>query len=337
MLSGADPVLALKLLAAGLVLLIVLGLMLLGVVLRAQAAHRRRLKRVSRSKIIGRFDPDEVRLKLHRTAREASHFDRLSEAAARILPVLDTDRLRANFDRAGLDISIGRFVTLTVLLALPITGLAWLVIGVPPLFAPPLGFLAAMYASNGFVVMKGDRMAARFMGQLPDALDTIIRGIRSGLPVSECINMVGKEFDAPLGGYFASIGERVKLGESLDASLWGVARVIRRPEMDFLAVCISIQMETGGSLAEALSGLGDLLRKRQQMRLKIKAISSEAKASGLIIGALPFVMLALLSVMAPEYVAPLFSDPRGHMLLGAGFVSISIGAFIMWRMTQFEI
>lgn len=146
-------------------------------------------------------------------------------------------------------------------------------------------------------------MAARFMGQLPDALDTIIRGIRSGIPVSECIKTVGKEFDDPIGAYFASIGERVKLGESLDVALWGVARIVRRPEMDFLAISITIQMETGGSLAEALAGLADLLRKRQQMRLKIRAISSEAKASALIIGALPFFMLALLSAMAPQYVA----------------------------------
>jgi tight adherence protein B len=140
-----------------------------------------------------------------------------------------------------------------------------------------------------------------------------------------------------MGPHLRAISERVQLGEPLETALWRVARVINKPEMDFLAVSISIQMETGGSLAEALGNLSDLLRKRAQMKLKIKAISSEAKASAMIIGALPFVMLGLLTFMSPDYVLPLFVDPRGQMMLGAGLLSISVGAFVMWRMTQFEI
>src|SRR5690606_5514828 len=175
------------------------------------------------------------------------------------------------------------------------------------------------------------------MKQLPDALDTIIRGIRSGLPVIECVGAVGEEFDDPIGGYFRAIAERVALGESIDAALWRTARVINRPAMDFLAVSISIQMETGGSWAEALGNLSDLLRQRERTELEIKAISSEAKASAFIIGALPFVMLGLLTMMSPEYVVPLFTDPRGHTMLMMGGGSIATGAFVMWRMTQFEI
>ncbi len=165
----------------------------------------------------------------------------------------------------------------------------------------------------------------------------MIRGIRSGLPVIECIGTAGQEMTAPVGPHLRSVSERVQLGETLEAALWRVARVIRKPEMDFFAVSISIQMETGGSLAEALGNLSDLLRKREHMKMKIKAISSEAKASAMIIGALPFLMLMLLTVMSPEYVMPLFLDPRGQLMLGAGLGSISAGAFVMWRMTQFEI
>ena len=126
---------------------------------------------------------------------------------------------------------------------------------------------------------RGGRRANRFMKQLPDALDTIIRGIRSGLPVIECIGGVGQEYDDPVGGHFRAISERVMLGETLDAALWRVARVIDKPEMDFFAISIAIQVETGGSLSEALGNLADLLRARERMKLKIKAISSEAKAS----------------------------------------------------------
>ena len=153
------------------------------------------------------------------------------------------------------------------------------------------------------------------MKQLPDAIDTIIRGIRSGLPVIECIGSVGQEYDDPVGGHFQAISERVMLGEPLDAALWRVARVIDKPEMDFFAISIAIQVETGGSLSDALGNLADLLRKREQMKLKIKAISSEARASAFIIGALPFLMLGLLMMMSPDYVMPLFLDPRGQMML----------------------
>jgi tight adherence protein B len=180
-------------------------------------------------------------------------------------------------------------------------------------------------------------MAERFMKQLPSALDTVIRGVRAGLPVLECIGNVGEEFDDPVGGHFRAVAERVRLGEPLDVALWRAAEVIDRPEMDFMAICISIQMETGGSLAEALNNLATLLRDRERMKLKIKAISSEAKASAMIIGALPFVMLALLYTVNPDYVSKLFYDPRGQTMLLFGMGSITLGAIVMWRMTKFEI
>jgi tight adherence protein B len=194
-----------------------------------------------------------------------------------------------------------------------------------------------MVLTDRFVKFLGTRRSNRFMKQLPDAIDTIIRGIRSGLPVIECIGTVGQEYDDPVGGHFQTISERVMLGEPLEGALWRVARVVERPEMDFFATSIAIQVETGGSLAEALGNLADLLRARERMKLKIKAISSEAKASAMIIGALPFLMLGLLMMMSPDYVMKLFTDPRGQIMLACGFTSICVGAFVMWRMTQFEI
>ncbi|WP_424931986.1 type II secretion system F family protein [Amaricoccus macauensis] len=332
-----DPVLVLQLFAVATVIVFGLGIGVILTVMKSDRAHKARLKRVSRGRIVGKLDLEEVRLKLQRPDKNPGLAVRLSDMLAGFIPILNTQRLRENFVRGGIEATIGRYLALNVFLGFVVAGIAWFVLPYHFIVCLIGAMFVTMYLMDAYVRMKGDRMAARFMGQLPDALDTIIRGIRSGIPVSECIKTVGKEFDDPIGAYFASIGERVKLGESLDVALWGVARIVRRPEMDFLAISITIQMETGGSLAEALAGLADLLRKRQQMRLKIRAISSEAKASALIIGALPFFMLALLSAMAPQYVAPLFSDPRGNVMLGIGLLSICIGAFVMWRMTQFEI
>jgi tight adherence protein B len=314
-----------------------LGLFVVTVVLSVQRRYRRRLDRVGVAKMSGRMDLDEARARMLRQNTDKSVFDGVSDALARFIPLLDTARLNANLRRAGMKMSVGGFILISLVMA-GIIGLgATLASGYPwPVVAVP-ALLGGMFVVDAFVKFRGNIVSNRFMKQLPEGLDTIIRGIRSGLPVIECIGAVGQEFEAPMGDHFRRISESVKLGEPLEAGLWRVAREVRRPEMDFLTIAISIQMETGGSLSDALGNLANLLRQRANMKLKIKAISSEAKASALIIGALPFVMLGLLSVMNPEYVMPLFTDPRGQMMLMAGMASITMGAVVMWRMTQFEI
>ncbi len=320
-----------------LALVIVGGLLAISVVLKAEAAHRKRLARVSKRRAADRMDYDDLRRSLRRTQEDASALTRLITTLARFVPLLDTVRLRANLGRANMKLSVGGFVLWSVALAAILVAGGTFGAGLPAAILVLPALFAGMIVMNGFVSFRGEVMAARFMKQLPDALDTIIRGVRSGLPVIECIGTAGQEAAEPLGPHFRTVSERVQLGETLESALWRVARVISRPEMDFLAVSISIQMETGGSLAEALGNLADLLRKREHMKLKIKAISSEAKASAMIIGALPFAMLALLTFVSPEYVMPLFLDPRGQMMLAAALVSILLGAYVMWRMTKFEI
>lgn len=313
------------------------GLFLLVLVLRAKARHRKRLARVGRRRMSGQLDLDETRLQAIKRTEEANPLVTLTEALARFIPVLDTARLKANIRRGGLKLSVAGFVALALAAGLAVAVLATVATGIGFLLLILPSLFAGMLILDAFVRMRGEALSERLMQQLPNALDTIIRGIRAGLPVLECIGSVGREFDDPIGTHFRTISERVQLGEPLDAALWRLAKVVDRPEMDFLAISISIQMETGGSLAEALGNLADLLRKREAMKLKIKAISSEAKASAMIIGALPFVMLGLLTVMSPAYVMPLFSDPRGQVMLLIGLASISLGGVVMWRMTKFDI
>jgi tight adherence protein B len=314
-----------------------LSLWVISVVLRMQHKHRKRLSRVGRRRMSGRLDMDDARLMLVRQKQEANLIVTLTDALAKFVPLLDTTRLRANFRRAELDWSVATFVSISLGIGAVFVLIGTFVLGKPIVICLLPGLFLGMFLLDRYVKLRGGMRANRFMKQLPDALDTIIRGIRSGLPVIECIGGVGQEYDDPVGGHFRAVSERVMLGETLDGALWRVARVIDKPEMDFLAISIAIQVETGGSLSDALGNLADLLRQRERMKLKIKAISSEAKASALIIGALPFMMLALLMMMSPDYVMKLFIDPRGQIMLACGFCSIAIGAFIMWRMTQFEI
>ncbi len=314
-----------------------LSLFILTVILKMQHRHRLRLARVGQRRMSGRLDFDDVRLALVRQKKTSNPLESLTNVLARYLPLLDTARLHANFRRANLEWSTGTFVMISLVVGAVVIAAATFLSGKPVWLMIVPGLLVGMFGVDKFVRFRGNMISTRFMKQLPDALDTVIRGIRSGLPVIECIGSVGQEFPDPVGTHFRAVAERVALGETLEGALWRVAQIVDKPEMDFLAICINIQVETGGSLSEALGNLADLLRARERMKLKIKAISSEAKASALIIGALPFIMLALLMMMSPDYVMKLFTDPRGQMMLGAGLTSISIGAFVMWRMTQFEI
>ncbi len=168
-------------------------------------------------------------------------------------------------------------------------------------------------------------------------MELIVRGLRSGLPISEALGIVAREIPGPVGDEFRAIVERTKIGRTIEESLQVTADKLAMPEFQFFVIALAIQRETGGNLAETLSNLADVLRKRAQMKLKIKALSSESKASAYIVGSLPFIVFALIYWINPEYLTEFFSDPR-LMLAGAGgLVWMGVGVLIMARMVSFEI
>jgi tight adherence protein B len=176
-----------------------------------------------------------------------------------------------------------------------------------------------------------------FTAQFPEAIDLIVRGLRSGLPAIESINAVGREMDKPIGTEFQAIADAVRFGQTLEEALTNAVPRIDTPEFKFFVVAIAVQRETGGNLAETLENLSDVLRKRRQMKKRIKAMASEPKASAWILGCLPFIMFLIIFFVNTEYVMQLFTDPRGHTLITAGLVSQSIGVGIMAKMVRFEI
>lgn len=185
------------------------------------------------------------------------------------------------------------------------------------------------------------RLAARrtnkFLQDLPEAIDVMVRGLKSGLPVMESISNVGEDFEDPIGTEFRSIADKVRIGGTLEEALWDVATRLAIPEFNFLAISVGVQRETGGNLTETLQNLADILRKRHQMKLKVKALSSEARASAYIIGALPFIMAVGLYAMNPDYMSTLFTDPRGHWMIAGGLTSELLGVAVMAKMVRFEI
>jgi len=182
-----------------------------------------------------------------------------------------------------------------------------------------------------------NKQAKAFLILFPDAIDLIVRGLRSGLPVSESLVLVSTEVPEPLGGVFTTIANTMKLGVSLEKALQEMAKKLDLTEFNFFTTCIVLQRETGGNLAEILSNLSEVLRGRFIMKMKIRAMSSEARASAMIIGALPFVVILAVSVLNPEYMLPLINDHRGNICAFVAAGMMGFGLWVMYRMTQFEI
>lgn len=246
-------------------------------------------------------------------------------------------RLRFRLERAGASMTAERYLLLSALITLSVFAVISLLFGK----SPALGLFAGIALGVGgphiaTSVMIGKRMR-RMIALLPDALDLIVRGLRSGIPVSEGIVVVSKEIGEPIAGIFEDMANAIKLGVPFEKCLYDMAKKLGTTEFYFFATSIALQRETGGNLSEILSNLSDTIRKRHMMRLKIRAMASEATASASIISALPFMVIGALLAVSPEYMDPLFHDYRGNIAAGIGALSLFTGIGIMMRMTKFEI
>jgi len=245
--------------------------------------------------------------------------------------------LRQKLMRTGLPITIAHYAA-GCIVAGTVTGLVasflldrTLVLSI--LLGVGNGFLLP-HMVVGFLARRRQKV---FTSQFPEAIDLIVRGLRSGLPVIESVNTVAREMEKPIGIEFRSIADAVSFGQTLEEALTDAVPRIDTQEFKFFVVALAVQRETGGNLAETLENLSDVLRKRRQMKKRIKAMASEPKASAWILGSLPFIMLGIIFFVNNGYVMQLFTDPRGHTLLTAGLISQSIGIGIMAKMVRFEI
>ena len=200
-----------------------------------------------------------------------------------------------------------------------------------------IGIMFGLGLPHLAVSRKIKKRQLMFLKLFPDAIDLMVRGLRAGLPVAESFITVSKELPPPMGDTFGTIAQQTQLGVPMEKALQDSATKMALTEFNFFVTTIILQRETGGNLSEILNNLSDMLRQRTMMKLKIGALSSEARASAYIIGALPFLVFAILEFVSPDYLRPLFNDVRGnHALIGAG-LCLFTGGFIMKRMTQLEI
>ena len=264
----------------------------------------------------------------------ASRATKMDAAAMRFLP--RPALLKKRLAMTGKTWTVGQYGMATLGIAVVVALLLFLK-GMPIALSLLVGLMLGAGIPHFAVGFFIKQRVAKFNAKFPDAIELLVRGLRSGLPISETIGVVGQEVEGPVGVEFRAITDRMRIGRTLDAALQETADRLGTPEFQFFVISIAIQRETGGNLAETLANLATVLRTRFQMKLKIRAMSSESKASAYIVGSLPFIVFAMIWMVNGSYMQNFFIDPRLIIAGVGGLVWMGIGAFIMAKMVSFEI
>jgi tight adherence protein B len=243
--------------------------------------------------------------------------------------------ISARLRQADLNVSVQQFYIFSAVLGLT-AAVVCVFLKLPIYAGLGIGFVAGGGLPRWLLTLMIARRHKKFGEEFPNAIDIIVRGIKSGLPVNDCLKMIAKETPEPLRTEFQKVVENVGVGASMDQALEKMFERTPTPEVRFLGIVMAIQQKTGGNLAEALANLSTVLRARKLMREKVKAMSGEAVASAFIIGSLPPGIMAVVSITAPNYIAPMFHDPRGHVMLAGAGIWMAIGIFSMRKMINFK-
>ncbi len=244
--------------------------------------------------------------------------------------------MRRRLEQTGKPITLGKYAMASLGMTLFIAALAMLK-GAPFMLAFFVGLFAGVAVPHFVVGFLIKRRINQFNSNFPDAIELMVRGLRSGQPITETLGIVAGEIGGPVGLEFRAVSDKMKIGRTMEAALQETADRLGTAEFQFFVITLAIQRETGGNLAETLSNLADVLRKRAQMKLKIRAMSSESKASAYIVGSLPFVVFTLVWMINPTYMGGFFTDQRLIVAGLGGLCWMGIGVFIMAKMVNFEI
>ena len=296
----------------------------------AERAGNRRLTAVRERHNLTLGTAMEVQLRRITNSRAT----RMDLAAGRLLP--NVEQLKKRLAMTGKSWTVGNYGVAFAAITLVVAALLMFK-GLPLLLALFVGLFLGAAIPHMVVNYFIKRRIKKFTAKFPDAIELLVRGLRSGLPISETMQVVGNEVDGPVGDEFRSVSDKMKIGRSMDAALQDTADRLGTPEFQFFVITIAIQRETGGNLAETLANLANVLRQRGQMKLKIRAMSSESKASAYIVGSLPFIVFVLIWMINGNYMQNFFVDPRLMITGVGGLIWMGLGAFIMAKMVSFEI
>jgi tight adherence protein B len=243
--------------------------------------------------------------------------------------------LSVRLTQAGLDWSTRRFmVTAGVLGA--VAFVFAIVMGLGLLPALGFGFAAGCGLPFWALTFLKKRREAKFLNGFPDAVDVIVRGIKAGLPLLDSLKLIANDAAEPVRGEFQSIVETQTIGMPIGEACLKLYESVPVPEANFFGIVVSIQQRSGGNLSETLGNLSRVLRDRKKMKAKIQSMSMEAKASASIIGALPIAVMGLVWLTSPAYIALLWTDPMGRVMIACCGTWMMVGIFVMRKMINFD-
>ena len=244
--------------------------------------------------------------------------------------------IRARITQAGLKLSIRKFYTISIIAAVVGCVLGKLFLGLPWHMALGAGIVFGGGLPRWVINFIRNRRFKKFTLEFPNAIDVIVRGIRAGLPLNDCIKIIADDAEEPVKSEFLKLIESTQVGLTMSEATVRLYESIPTPETNFFAIVISIQASAGGNLSEALTNLSRVLRERRKMADKIQSVSMEAKTSAGIIGGLPFAVAGMMWITSPGYIDPLFVTATGHKILLVSAGLMLFGIAIMKKMINFK-
>ncbi len=238
--------------------------------------------------------------------------------------------------QAGLSISVRQYWIYSILFAVSMTALVYL--SGKGLFVVVMTAIISLFGVPKFVIKRMTmKRQKKFLADLADALEAMTRLLRAGMPVTEAIKMVSREFNGPIGEEMSRIFDQQKIGVTLPDAVLECARRMPLTEMQMFATAVTIQAQTGSSLSEILENLAKVIRARFRLRRKVQALSSEAKSSAMIIGALPIFVATAMYFINPDYIGTLFHTETGKWLLTGAILWMLMGVLCMKQMINFKV
>lgn len=243
--------------------------------------------------------------------------------------------LHVKITRAGLSWSKRQFIIISATIGIVFFVIGFIAqVGILPALA--LGFAGAFGLPMWLLSFLKKRRENKFLNVFPDSVDIIVRGIKAGLPLLDCLKMITTEANEPVKSEFRAIVETQAIGMPIGEACEKLYESMPLPEANFFGIVIGIQQKSGGNLSEALGNLSRVLRDRKKMKAKIQAMSQEAKASAAIIGCLPVAVMILVYISSPQYITLLWTEPLGRLMLAASAVWMFMGVMVMKKMINFD-
>lgn len=245
--------------------------------------------------------------------------------------------MRLRLERAGLDVSVKSFWIGSALFGVALTAMTWVMFpAMSPVAFGAVLFIGIFGIPRWLVSKMTKRRQAKFLNEFANAIDVIVRGVKSGLPFNECLQIIARESPSPVREEFRELVEQQRIGVPLSDAFDRMMSRLPLPEVNFFAIVVSIQQQSGGNLSEALGNLAGVLRDRKTLAAKVRAMSSEAKASASVLGSLPFIVTSLVYLTSPAYIQLLWSTKTGNFLILCGLAWMSIGIMVMKKMINFK-